>query len=466
MTAFYALLIRPRNPIILFLGSISALSLVMINGFYPPTGDLLTGLFETFPILYAFRSLYQHFGPLLALSYSLLLGYSMAYLIGSISWPNVKGFSFRKISPKGLMVMTWTVIVILSLSIVAIPYFTGQVIYEGQNIIPSARVEVPQYYYQANDFLNNATGDFRVLNLPYCQLGYAAYSWENGYWGGDPCSSIFDKVVIVSEPGQSNELLVNMANEIANSSLYFNLGKMLSIMNVRYVMLHADANWAFIQGQSPPWWAAPKANFSMYDAGLRNAGFNIAASFGGLVLYENPEWKEVHFLQVNQMLAVVGGIPAVWNLTEESWYDVSKMAFVVVHDLGDVANLTFHVDGIYYGHMLFREGSWKTQEGVALNDSAGSSTRHELAVEQGQQYLIFSERYDPEWAMSTGNGTADHISVNMFFNGYVIGNGTTTVTIEYQPQKMFTNLVTFSVLLTIGLFGFLSYRHLRRVKVR
>jgi Alpha-(1->3)-arabinofuranosyltransferase len=463
MTAFYAFFIRPRDPVIILLGVFTAFCLVMIDGFYPPTGYVLSGLFDLFPFLYAFRSLYQHFGPLLALSYSLLFGYSVAHIIGSVSWPRWKGFSVRRISLKAWTVMTWTVLVLLALSVIAIPYFTGQVIYEGGNVIPSARVQVPDYYYQANDFLNNATGDFRVLNLPYCQLGYASYSWENGYWGGDPLSTIFDKGVIVSEPGLSNELLVNMANQIANSTFHLNIGKMLSIMNVRYVMLHKDANWAFIQGQSPPWWAAPKANFSMYDTGLRNAGFTVAATLGGLVLYENPEWKEVHFLQVNQMVVVVGGIPAVWNLTEESWYDVSKMAFVVVHSLSDLANLDYHFDGIYYGRVLFREDSWKLQNGVPLDDLVGSPTLHRLIVDPTQRYVIFSERYDPEWTLTAHNGsTQEHIAVNMFFNGYILGNGTTDVTIEYQPQKGLVNLISFSVLFTVGTFVFLTYRHLRR----
>jgi hypothetical protein len=466
ITAFYAFFIRPRNPIILLLGGFTALCLIMINGFTPPIGGLLEGLFDAFPLLYAFRSLYQHFGPLLALSYALLLGYSMAYLIGSVSWPKRKDFSFRKISSKALAVMTWTVLVMLALSVIAVPYFTGQVIFDGGKVIPSARIHVPEYYYQANDFLNNGSGDFRVLNLPYCQIGYAAYNWENGYWGGDPLSTIFDKVVIVSEPGQSNELLVNMANEIVNSSPTMNIAKMLSIMNVRYVMLHEDANWEFIQGQSPPWWAAPKANFSMYDNGLKNVGLKKVATFEGLVIYENPEWRDIHFLQVNQMLAVVGGIPAVKNLTEESWYNVSKMAFVVVNSLKDVVDLGYNVDAIYLGRVLFRENSWKIQDGLIPIDSIGSSTRHGLMVESDKRYLVFSERYDPEWIMTTENGTAGHMSVNMFFNGYIVENGTEKVTIEYQPQKMLTNLVTFSVLFVIGLFGFLSYRHLRRMSVR
>jgi hypothetical protein len=462
LTALYAFVIRPRNQIILLLGGFTALCLVMINGYYPPTGDLLVALFNQIPALYAFRSLYQHFGPMLALCYSILVGYTMAHLIGSVSWPKLKGFSIRQTSLKQWAVMSWTVLIVLALSVVAIPYFTGEVIYDGGNVIPSARVQVPDYYYQANDFLNNASGDFRVLSLPYCHLGYAVYNWDNGYWGGDPSSTIFDRVVIVSESGEANQLLSDIAIGVTNNYLNFDLGKMLSIMNVRYIMLHQDADWEFIQGQSPPWWAAPQANFSMYDSGLKNAGMVEVATFGELVLYENPEWKEIHFLQVNQMLAVVGGLSAVENMTLESWYDVSKMAFVMVPSIEQAENLSLKVDAIYVDHTLLSRDTWKLQDGLALNDTVGSSTLHGLSVQKGQRYLIFSERYDQGWTITNGNASSEHLVVNLFFNGWATTNQTTNVTLEYQPQRVITMLGTFSIIFTIGTFSYFSYRHLRR----
>jgi hypothetical protein len=461
ITAWYAFFIRPRNPVIILLGGFVAMSLIMINGYYPPTGNLLVGLFEQFPSLYAFRSLYQRFGPLLALCYSLLFGYAMAKILGGLAWPKFRSFSIQKISKKMWVVMIWTVLVLLSLSVVAIPYFSGQIIYDGGKVIPSARVQVPEYYYQANDYLNNASGDFRVFALPYCQLGYAVYSWENGYWGADPSSSIFDRVVITSEYGEVNELLVDIANKVANDSLDYNLGKMLSIFNVRYIILHEDANWAFISGQDHPWWAAPGANFTMYDTGLRNAGMQAVATFGELYIYENPSWRDVQFVQVNQTLAVVGGMPAVKNLTNENWYDVSKMAFVSVPSTSAIGLLPFPVDAVYLNNTLITKASWKIQDGVALSDSGSSSTVHKLELNSGQRILVFSDRYDPGWTMTSDNGTAEHFTVNMFFNGWLSGNSSTKATVEYQPQKEVTYLAYFSILIALGTFIYLFGRHLR-----
>ena len=452
ITAWYAFFIRPRNHIILLLGGFTALCLIMINGYYPPTGGLLVGLFEKFPVLYAFRSLYQRFGPLLTLCYSLLLGYSMANLIGSVSWPKLKLFSPRKISKKGWVVISWTVLVILSLSIVALPYIDGQVIYSGGNFIPSARVQVPDYYYQANDFLNNASGDFRVLAFPDCQIGYAAFSWENGgFWGADPSSSIFDRVFLTQEYSGENELITDIANGVVNNSLHFNLGKMLSILNVRYVMLHEDANWAYIYGNS--WWAASEANFSMYESGLENAGMHLVATFGQLLLFENPYWSDIHYYQVNQIIAVIGGLQAVENLTEENWYNVSKMAFVTVNSITNIEQLPFQVDAVYIDNILITNQDWTLQKGVALSDLGNNPTMHTLIIDKGQKYLIFSENYDQGWTLISGSGTTEHFSVNLFFNGWLIENGSTSVTIEYQPQKEVTFLVLLSITLEVALYS-------------
>jgi hypothetical protein len=462
LTAWYSFFIRPRNPIIILLGGFVALSLIMINGYYPPTGDLLVGLFDKVPSLYAFRSLYQRFGPLLALCYALLFGYAMAKIAGSITWPKLRSFSPRKISKKVWGVMIWTVLVILALSVVAVPYFTGQIIYDGGNVIPSAKVQVPEYYYQANDYLNNATGDFRVFALPYCQLGYAVYSWENGYWGVDPSPSIFDRVVLSSEYGVVNELLVDIASKVANHSLDYDLGKMLSILNVRFIMVHEDANWAFISGQDHPWWAAPNANFTMYDSGLRNAGMKVVGTFGKLYIYENPAWRDVHYLQVNQTLAVVGGLSAVKNLTKESWYDVSKMAFVAVPSMKDLETLPFKVDAVYLNNSLVRYASWKLQGGVILSDLGSNPTKHVLLMNGEQQFLVFSESYDPGWTMTTVNGTAEHFTVNLFFNGWLSGTMSTKATLEYQPQKEVAYLTFFSIFVAFAALMYITYRYWRR----
>jgi hypothetical protein len=462
VTAWYAFFIRPRNPVVILLGAFVAMSLIMINGYYPPTGDLLVGLFNQFPNLYAFRSLYQRFGPLLALCYALLFGYAMAKLTWGMKWPRLRSLSPRKVSRRMCSKMVWIVLVVISLSVVAVPYFSGQIIFDGGDVIPSARVQVPEYYYQANEYLNDASGDFRVFALPYCQLGYAVYSWEDGYWGADPSSSIFDRVVLTSEFGEVNELLVDIATKVANNSLDYDLGKMLSILNVRYIILHEDANWAFILGQDHPWWAAHEANFTMYDVGLRDAGMLAVDTFGKLHIYENPDWRDVHYAQVNQTIAVVGGLSAVKNMTMESWYDVSKMAFVTVSSVDAISLLPFTVDAVYLNDTLIASESWKVQDGITLSDSGSATTEHKLSLVEGQAILVFSERYDSGWTMTCNGSTAEHFTVNLFFNGWLAGNGSAQATIEYQPQKQITYLAVFSVLVVTGTFTYIVYRHFNR----
>ncbi len=460
ITALYALLIRPRNPIIILLGGFTALCLIMINGYYPPTGYFLVGLFDLFPDLYAFRSLFQRFGPLLALCYALFLGYSMANLAGKVSWPGFPLTFPKNLTKKAWGIMAWMVLVILAISVVATPYFTGQIIYSGGEVIPSAKVQVPDYYDQANNYLNNASGDFRVMALPFCKIGYAAYSWKDGYWAADPSSSIFDRVILTTEYGSVNVLLTDIAIRLVNDSLNFDLGKMLSILNVRYVMLHEDANWAFIYEYS--WWAASTATFTMYEMGLLNVGMKHVATFGQLHLYENPSWRDVHYFQVDHILAMVGGLSAVKNLTREPWYDVSRIAFVEVSSMDDIDELPFNVGAVYKDNNILSNESWKPNFGVTLNDTYNEATKHTLSLNNGSGYLVFTERYDQDWTMTSESGTTEHFRVNLFFNGWSLQNVSSNITIEYQPQKEVTAYAIMSILVVMGTATFLTSLHLLR----
>jgi hypothetical protein len=188
----------------------------------------------------------------------------------------------------------------------------------------------------------------------------------------------------------------------------------------------------------------------------------FVGNFGELYLYENPAWRDVHYLQVNQTLAVVGGLSAVKNLTEENWYDVSKMAFVTVDSMKDVGLLPFQVDAVYLNNTLITYPSWKLQGGVILSDLGTSPTKHELLMNGQERFLVFSERYDPGWTMTTVNGTAEHFTVNLFFNGWLSGTMTTKATVEFQPQKEVAYLAFFSVFVVIGALTLITYRHWRK----
>ncbi len=446
LTGLVALTIRPMKDAIVWLGGLALFCLIMINGYYQPFGDALVSLFNQFPQLYAFRSLFQRFGPLLTLCYSLLLGYVMGHLVGRCDLSKIRSRGWKGVPMRGWLTMIWISLVLISISVVAVPYFNGQIIYDGGKVIPSARVQVPSYYAETNKWLNAQEGDFRIFPLPYCRIGYASFSWNHGYWGLDPSSSIFDKVLLTSEYGLVGDLLADIAGRIANSSLDFNLGKMLSILNVRYVLLHEDTNWQFIYGH--PWWVASKTNFTQYQAAIEAGGLKPIVSYGKLHLFENPFWHDVHYYQVDTVVAVIGGLRAVKNLTTEPWFDISHMAFVEVDSLAQVGSLPFTVDRVYENYHLLDEPILGGFDNNNTVQTVGRDlpTRHELQIDPHRHLLVFSERFDNGWNMVQGGIVNAHFAVNMLFNGWMVRNDSTSlVLLEFQPQKGVEYCTAFSI---------------------
>ena len=463
MTSIGALFIRPRQSIIVWLGGLSLFSLIMINGYYPPFGDLLVSIFNQFPDLYAFRSLYQRFGPLLTVCYSLMFGFTMGFLVTRLKWKSKFHGGWRKISRQNLLILTWIVLVTLALSCVAIPYFTGEVVYEGGNVIPSARVQIPSYYSEANKWLDNQGGDFRILPLPFCRIGYACYSWNDGFWGGDPSPSIFDKVVLTSEDEGGNGIIAGVITSMINSSHDSDIGKMLSILNVRYVLLHEDANWEFIYGHA--WWVSSTANFTQYQKALVSSNLTLVASFGQLHIYENPAWRDVHYYQTNQIVAVIGGVGAIKNMTKEQWFDVSQVAFVNVQGLDEINSLPFQVSKVFYfDHLLDDSFSMIVRANNTIHTiGPDETTKHQLTIDKNMTFLVFSETYNPGWTMYQ-NGTRNvHFAVNLLFNGWVVTNNSAEATLEFTPQNYLALWLTITVvsIVTFVAAVFIVHRYCR-----
>lgn len=448
ISAFAVIWKRPRNKKLLPFGILAILCIVAINGTYPPFGGIVEGLFKTFPELYSFRSLVQKIGPVLTLCYSILAGAMAGLLIGKLIALYKKGDIKHK-RLRELLPIPVFIAICLSIMIIAIPYFNGEIIYEGGNVIPSARVEVPSYYHDANAWLNSQKGDFRVLPLPYCKIGYAAYSWENGFWAPDPSPTLFDKTFLSNENGDVNDLLIDLVSGLANNTLNYNAANMLSLLDVRYIMLHNDTNWEFINGH--PWWAASETNFTTYQQNLQSHGFRLVNTIGELYIYENPAWKDVKYYQTDS-LVVVDGLSGLKNLTNEDWFDISKIA--VLTDPSALQQIGFsETESIHIVNETSINGSVVISNSSIINHNSSrleDPTVHVITINRTLPLLIFSERYDNGWEMSHGSSVDTHFKINGYFNGWIISqNGTNSSTLSFSPQKQWNDLVTIIVIALI-----------------
>ncbi|GFP20063.1 hypothetical protein HKBW3S03_01566 [Candidatus Hakubella thermalkaliphila] len=182
-------------------------------------------------------------GIFIALSYAFLIGYGLSILYYHIY--HIMGRPAQKmqrvvgkISAKVFLVSN----VFLLCGVYVWPMWTGDVIYPGGKVIPSATVEVPNYYYQASDWLDIEKGDFRIVSIPLPKLGsQVAYSWDHGYVGEDPTRWLLPKTVVVS--GESGRGISGFIfDEVIQENPPANLGAILNLFNARYILFHRDTD--------------------------------------------------------------------------------------------------------------------------------------------------------------------------------------------------------------------------------
>jgi hypothetical protein len=180
---------------------------------------------------------------LAAVAYSVLFGLTMLSvhnLLSQIKKPRRK--TFRKILNHVAIVALASVVIVANVW----PLWTGDVF--TQPNIPSTQklglVNVPDYYAQASAWLDNDTRYFRVLTLPLVSGGIT-YTWEPyGYSGATTDFVLLPKPVIMeaetlSVPNQ----IVNSVDYMINSGQTKDLSRFLSLLNVRYIMVHEDINF-------------------------------------------------------------------------------------------------------------------------------------------------------------------------------------------------------------------------------
>ena len=282
--AFAFLLRKPTTHNRFFFAILAVIGLFMMNGSSPPLGWINEYVISNLPFaLDVFSNPYMFGGMYVALSFAFLFGSFMSDLLSS-KWLITKVSSFLK----GHLIkyVLAGLILFLVIGLYAFPLWNGDVIYPGNAIMASNRYSIPSYYYDAKSWLSTDASDFRLFSLPYSILGYGAFNWlPAGFNGPDPTEPLLGRSVIAGLSGQG--LGLEAARDLVNGSNY-NLAKFLALMNVKYVLVHNDANWAYLNGNS--WYVSPTPE--KIPSILNNqTGFLLVKTFGQLDFYKNDFWQ-------------------------------------------------------------------------------------------------------------------------------------------------------------------------------
>lgn len=199
-----------------------SLGLIVSLGANPPFGPVFVWLFKSFTFLQAFRNPFEKFGLVL------ILGYSPIFAYGLVSF-----FAGKKY--KNLAV---TSVLLLICVIFAWPMWTGRVIAGPDKKIG---LDIPVYYKDLRNFLNNKGEDFRLLMTPIWSGDGAFYQWGNGgrYQGSDPMFLMLDQSVISN--GARGPYWYDFVTNIRKYMERINVAPSLALLRINFLIDRKDA---------------------------------------------------------------------------------------------------------------------------------------------------------------------------------------------------------------------------------
>lgn len=244
----YSMLSMPRNRDIITFSLLALFGSFWANGANAPTGSVFVFLFKHVDLLQPLRGPFETGGMILAIALSFFFGVGAARLLSFKVSTRIK-----KVTKLGLV----SILLVGSFFIYPLPMWSGAVFVDvfspprsPLSIWKYTHIDVPPYYDHANTWLNEDRSEFRILHLPLSYTGGAEYYWPHPYQGGDPSDTLFDKpsiAVAAAYGGPMDNMITNLLDFMGSSP---NLWKVLSLFNVKYILLHADANTTAIR--SPP----------------------------------------------------------------------------------------------------------------------------------------------------------------------------------------------------------------------
>jgi hypothetical protein len=174
--------------------------------------------------------------------YSVLFGLTISSLQRKLSNP-----AMMRILPFPLVLRRAIVGLLLLLVLVlnVWPMWTGDVF--TQPYLPSTTkqpyVKVPDYYAQASAWLSEDPRDFRVLALPFVEGGIT-YTWQPyGYSGATTDYILLQRPMIMEANDPTSNSVISDVSYYLSSDRLSQVSPLLSLLSVKYIMIHEDINF-------------------------------------------------------------------------------------------------------------------------------------------------------------------------------------------------------------------------------
>ncbi len=274
----FAMILKGKDHRVAYFIISAVIALILMSGTSGPFGLVNRTILSAVPLFGVMFKVPQFdFGRHVALSYSILIG---LFVINFILPRKI--FSLKRTIAASILLIT-----VIGAS--AYPAWTGDIMNRTNSFGPHT-YQIPSYYGDAKEWLEDKGSDFNVISLPYKAWGVGAYTWFNStFYGSDPT------IAYLGEIAGTNEFAKAVVTNFLNNPTAIG-GALLSLINVRYVIVHNDTDWNRVQVLRSIFVYPQQESIEMNPVDeieeiLQQNGLSKVATFGKLIIYENMRWN-------------------------------------------------------------------------------------------------------------------------------------------------------------------------------
>ena len=336
---FSSILFLKRYKEISYFVFLSLLGLFMVKGTHAPLGEIYEFLYKNVPGFWTFREPYTKFTLLNIFSFSVLLSYSadgIYNFLGNLKF--IKKSKYYYVIPNISIILI--ILIILSVSF---PMFTGENIWDKKDgNRRSWHVKIPDYWIGIQNWFEKNDIKGKIFMTPKGGLYNSPFDWEHGFSSTyTPAKVLFKNPILFfdSEPLTYANKLINSIYASFNPKEIIDFSKILSFLNVKYVLQQNDLNWEFgAEGTLSP--------IDMKKILQNQESFNEKKSFGKLDLYKIDDAFFIPKIYTpNRIIYFQGGIVDIEYLSKISSFNEFNgeigIFFSELLDINNIPNMDY-----------------------------------------------------------------------------------------------------------------------------
>lgn len=215
----------------------------LAKGLHEPLSSVNLFLYSYIPFMSMFREPVSKSTLIMIQFLALLIGYATQKIAGIIT--------NHKFGQSVLFSRLFMASVILIFLVSAFPLFTNPIETKTEHIPYSTYVKLPQYWYEASEWLSNNSGDYRILITPLDDYYQIPYVW--GYYGADTfLERLMQKPIVNPYYAYSykiNPKMVMLLDQLRDAQKYNRTKEfetILGLLNVRYILQRNDLDYEFM----------------------------------------------------------------------------------------------------------------------------------------------------------------------------------------------------------------------------